>query len=78
MREHGVRVPEDVALAGFANEPFCELITPSFTSVEQFGYRMGNTAAQMLLDKLDGAPYMGVVISPRLIVRDSSQWARGK
>lgn len=78
MREHGVRVPEDVALAGFANEPFCELITPSFTSVEQFGYRMGNTAAQMLLDKLDGAPYMDVVISPRLIVRDSSQWARGK
>lgn len=72
LREHGIRVPEDVALAGFANEPFCELITPSFTSVEQFGYRMGNTAAQMLLDKLDGASYMDVVISPKLIVRDSS------
>jgi LacI family transcriptional regulator len=76
LREHGLRVPDDMALAGFANEPFCELITPSFTSVEQFGYRMGSAAAQMLLDKLDGGPYMDIVIPPKLIVRESSQRKR--
>ncbi len=70
--EHGLRVPDDMALAGFANEPFCELITPSFTSVEQFGYRMGSAAAQMLLDKLDGGPLHGHRDSPKLIVRESS------
>lgn len=73
LRSHGLDVPDDMALAGFANEPFCELISPSFTSVEQFGYRMGSVAAQMLLEKLDGAPYMNVVIPPELIVRESSQ-----
>lgn len=70
---HGLRVPEDMALAGFANEPFCELITPSFTSVEQFGYRMGSAAAQMLLDKLAGGAYQNVVIPPELMIRESSQ-----
>ena len=46
------------------------------TSVEQFGYRMGSAAAQMLLDKLDGGPYMDIVIPPKLIVRESSQRKR--
>lgn len=72
LRKHGLRVPDDMALAGFANEPFCDLIAPRFTSVDQSGYEMGGLAAKMLLDRLGGAPYADIVIPPRLIVRESS------
>lgn len=68
----GIRVPEDIAVVGFANEPFDALITPSLTSVNQFSYDMGKMAAKMLMDRLNGEPQVDKVIQPELIVRESS------
>ena len=73
MKKHGLSAPRDLAVAGFANEPFDEWITPSLTSVEQYSYRMGGLAAKMLIDKIDGETPADIVIEPRLIVRESSE-----
>lgn len=72
FREAGLRIPEDVAMVGFANEPFCQLLPTPLSSVEQFSYKMGYMAGKMMFDRLRGEPHVGIVIAPELVVRESS------
>ena len=69
---NGIRVPEDIALCGFANEPMDALMTPSLSSVDQFSKQMGQQAARMLLARINGENPADVVLIPELIVRDST------
>ncbi len=70
--KHGVRIPDDIAVCGFANEPMDALVTPSLSSVDQFSKQMGQQAAQMLFAKINGESPADVVLTPELIVRDST------
>lgn len=68
-------VPQQVALAGFSNEPFTTLVRPQLTSVEQRGEQMGEAAVRLLLQLLkrtDGFRPQRILIKPQLMVRDSS------
>jgi LacI family transcriptional regulator len=76
-REHGIKIPEQIALSGFANEPFDSLISPSLTSVEQSPNEMGQKAATLLIDQMEnkalGYVPRTITLEPSLIVRESSQ-----
>jgi LacI family transcriptional regulator len=73
----GLRIPEDLAFMGFANEPFTEIITPQLSSVDQQTLEMGRRSAERLMGALnndssdiEAAPKL--VLSPRVIVRGSN------
>lgn len=68
----GVRMPEDVAVVGFVNEPWDCYLTPPLTSVEQHPYEVGRRAAALMLKAIDGAPPEDIVLETELIVRESS------
>jgi LacI family transcriptional regulator len=73
----GYKIPEEVGIVGFSNWQFCSIIEPSLTSVSQPGFKMGETATQMLLDmiekKLDPDSITGpIVLETELLVRKSS------
>ena len=53
LKEHGYSIPQEVALAGFLNEPFTEFTDPPLTSVNQFPVEMGHTAADLFFSALD-------------------------
>jgi len=72
FKEFGLRIPENIAVAGFANEAFGSLITPSLTSVDQSSKKMGKTAAQTLIKILQGEKVENVVLNPKLIIREST------
>ena len=72
LLKHGVRIPEDIAICGFATEPMDALVTPSLSSVDQFSKLMGQQAARMLFAKINGENPSDVVLVPELIVRDST------
>ncbi|MFI3259802.1 MAG: LacI family DNA-binding transcriptional regulator [Rikenellaceae bacterium] len=72
FKKHNIRVPEDVALVGFANEPFCEIITPSLSSVEQHSQRMGELACKSLLERMNGEKPLNIILEPEIIIRGSS------
>lgn len=55
IRAARLRVPNDIAVVGFDNIPAAELITPPLTTVTQFQEQLGRRAAQMLLERLEGA-----------------------
>lgn len=72
LLKSGVRVPEEMAICGFANEPMDALVTPSLSSVDQFSKQMGQQAARMLMARINGETPADVVLVPELIIRDSS------
>jgi LacI family transcriptional regulator len=79
LKEAGIRVPEDIAIVGFNNDPVCRLITPTLTTIDYPGYEMGRSAAISLLDRLAGGKTAvqskTAIIPSGLIVRDSSMKA---
>lgn len=81
VKERGLRIPQDVALAGFSNAEFTTLTEPPLTTVDQCSQQMGHLAVQQLLHLLhpprDGAPLTPVQLSPQLLIRGSSRRAAG-
>lgn len=59
-REAGVRVPEDIAIAGFDNIPASKLVHPSLTTLDQHAREAGQRVAQALISRLDGS-YTGPI-----------------
>jgi len=78
-KEHGLRVPHDLALVGFSNAEFSGLTEPSLTTVDQCSHLMGQAAVQQLLQLLEAGsgspPLSPVVLAPELLVRGSSRIA---
>lgn len=53
-RERGMRVPEDVDVFGFDSVEICSMMTPPLPVIHQPDQLIGKTAAQFLLERLDG------------------------
>jgi LacI family transcriptional regulator len=68
----GVHIPQDIAVVGFVNEYWDTLLDPPLTSIEQFSGKIGETAAKLILEALDGLPRRDIVYKPELMVRASS------
>jgi LacI family transcriptional regulator len=72
----GQRVPQDVALACFSNEPFTAMTQLGLTAVDQRAEQMGETAVRLLLQLLKRGPDYTpphIVLKPELRIRASSQ-----
>ncbi|MGV3540967.1 MAG: LacI family DNA-binding transcriptional regulator [Rufibacter sp.] len=77
LKERKIRVPEEVALAGFGNEPFTSFSDPALTSVNQFSLTMGRITAELFFEHLRAGADKNLVpqktvLKPELIIRDSS------
>ncbi|HEX8429227.1 LacI family DNA-binding transcriptional regulator [Hymenobacter sp.] len=75
LQERNIRVPQDIALSGFSNEPFTTLISPRLTSVEQRGELMGEAAVRLFLQmhkRTDNYSPQRIMLKPQIEVRSSS------
>ena len=81
LKEHRVRVPQDLAVVGFSNETFTSLTEPMLSSVDQRCEEMGQAAVRLLLDMVqDHTPHAAprkIVLQPALLKRQSSHLALG-
>ncbi len=77
LRELGKRVPEDVSVVGFDDIRDAAYHNPSLTTVRQPLGKMGEIAAQTLLDRIeDRAPFTPqIAIEPLLVIRESTSRA---
>lgn len=74
----GIRVPQDVAFAGFDNIAFARYAFPPLTTVDMRSGHVGEMAMRRLLDAIRGETVEGVVsIEPRLIPRESTRILAG-
>ncbi len=66
----GLRVPEDVAVAGFDDIPWAGMHTVELTTVAQPIHEMGRRALTMLIDCIENDCNPGAdILEPRLVVR---------
>lgn len=74
LRDAGMEVPDDVAVIGFDDIPSAAYNTPSLTTIRQPLRRMGEIAAQTLLNRLRqaGASSREVAVEPELVIREST------
>ncbi|MGV9863484.1 LacI family DNA-binding transcriptional regulator [Rhodococcus koreensis] len=54
LKERGMRVPDDFAVAGFDDFAFAEHTDPPLTTVRIPGFEMGHQAATLLIDRIEG------------------------
>ena len=68
----GRRVPEDCALIGFDdNEKFARYTDPPLTTIANPLFETSRTAANRLLDMIDGAPFRPVSLPVEMVIRQS-------
>lgn len=74
LRQRQIRVPHDIALAGYSDISLAAMADPALTTIHVPKRRMGRTAAKLLLDLVRGdveGPVQ-LVVSPHLVVREST------
>lgn len=73
LRELNVRIPEDMAIVGFDDTPWANELMVALTVVSQPTYQLGQTATQLLLNRLakPDAPFQTAILHTHLIIRES-------
>ena len=71
------KIPDDIAIVGFANEPFGRYTSPSLSTVNQQTVQMGEEAAKLFFESFLNKDFYNtipkkLVLVPELICRESS------
>lgn len=76
LKKMGLKIPKDVCVTGFSNEPFTKYMELPISTVDQTPLTMGKIAAQVFLEQMNENQKVSiekkVVLTPELIVRESS------
>lgn len=76
LKELRLRIPEDIALAGFFDNPVSRFIDPPLTAVHQPTFDIGQSAARLLVDMIETKSlthrYKSIELKTTLEVRQSS------
>ena len=76
LKEHGMSIPEDIAIVGFNNDAISKIVDPKLTTINYPGIDMGEIAARNLISHLKGISNIKhtntIVVRSDLIIRKSS------
>lgn len=75
LKKMGLRVPEEIAIAGFTNSDWAELFDPPLTVVRQPAFQIGQMATEMLINLIESkrpvTEFVTEILETELIVRAS-------
>ena len=73
----GLKIPNDISIIGFTNGVLAKHCIPPLTTVNQFGVKMGESAAKRLIDKIENKvdfhDFKTEIIRTELIERESTK-----
>jgi LacI family transcriptional regulator len=76
LKEHGIHIPNDIAVVGFNNDAIGKIVEPQLTTIDYPGMEMGEVAARNLINHLKEVSNIKdtqtIVIRSQLIIRGSS------
>ena len=76
LKTAGLRIPQDVAFAGFNNDVISKVVEPNLTTVDYSGNTMGSTAVTHLINHLKGTSSLSttqiITLPADIIIRPSS------
>ncbi|MBW6491837.1 MAG: LacI family transcriptional regulator [Lentimicrobium sp.] len=53
LQAGGYKIPEDIAVTGFGNDPIASIAAPTLSTIEQNGFEMGRQAVEMLIRRIE-------------------------
>jgi len=75
-----IKIPDEIAVAGFSNSDLCDILNPSLTIVRQPAFQMGEVATRQLLQLIESkrpvTQFETRVLTPELMIRESSKKKR--
>ncbi|WP_042170551.1 LacI family DNA-binding transcriptional regulator [Paenibacillus gorillae] len=72
LHEHGVDIPNEMAIVGFDDIEMSAFLSPPLSTVKAYTEQMGKTAVQLLMERIKGREAsMEVTIETKLIIRES-------
>lgn len=81
IKEAGLKVPDDIAVVGFADLDAASIVAPSLTTIRQPAYEMGKMSAQILLEdiyKQTPTYDQKIILDTQLIIRESCGFYKSK
>ena len=73
IKQAGLRIPDDVALIGFTDDPHAAYVTPRMSAIEDQSHLMGQAACNLLLKSINGDTKIHKKIVPQqVVIRDTS------
>jgi len=76
LKSYGIKIPEDIAIAGFNNDPISHLVEPKLTTVNYPGYEMGEMVSKLMINHLNGISNLSmtnrIILKTELLKRESS------
>lgn len=69
----GYLVPDDISVIGFDDIYIAQYLNPKLTTIRQNRQRIGQCAANILINLIDGLEIGRVLIDPELVIRDSTR-----
>lgn len=80
IKKHGLRVPDDIAVLGFNNEPISAFVEPSLSTIEHPAHDIGAAAAEILLSHIKdpSTPLTKKLIRSKLVIRESTEPRRAQ
>ncbi|MCP3763669.1 LacI family transcriptional regulator [Domibacillus sp. A3M-37] len=80
VQDHGLKVPEDIAVVGFDNLKMATIFSPRMTTIDQPKYEIGQRATNMLLTLMKGGSLekKKIVLKDELIIRESCGYFQQK
>jgi LacI family transcriptional regulator len=76
LKEHGIRIPHDIAVVGFNDDAISKIIEPQLSTIRYPGTEIGELAALNLINHLQGLTNLQhtktVIVRSDLVIRESS------
>jgi LacI family transcriptional regulator len=73
IRERGLRIPDDISIAGYNDMPLTDMLSPGLTTVRYPGWEVGRAAAEVALHLLAGEEAVeSICLEPILVPRGST------
>ncbi|NDL68375.1 LacI family DNA-binding transcriptional regulator [Anaerotalea alkaliphila] len=74
LERRGIRVPEEISVAGFDDIEMSSVVKPRLTTISQPNYEMGRASARMLIEAIESGDKKGMgnlVFDPEMVFRES-------
>ncbi|RKD32740.1 LacI family DNA-binding transcriptional regulator [Thermohalobacter berrensis] len=73
LKKMGKRIPDDVEIIGFDDLDLSAYITPKLSTIRQNSYKIGVSAATLLINLINGQNINQIILEPELVLRQSTK-----
>ena len=71
LYRRGIRVPDDISIIGFDDQPLSSYVTPPLTTVRQPSDQLGANATEVLMNAINGEPAEPKIFGATVVHRES-------